>query len=100
MGDTTVELPADEDIKQLAHDVAREENEYAVPLLRDFYNYLAQFEEEDHLTYEDLGLENTKSQLPGTVWRSFLEELIERDVVEKHPGGRDTTYTLDVDGDN
>jgi len=96
MADTTVELPADEEVKQLAHDVVREENEHAVPMLRDFYEYLGQFDEKDHVTYEDLKLEEPESQLPGTVWRSFLQALVDQGVVNKHQDGT-TTYTLNTE---
>jgi len=98
MADTTVDLPADEDIKQLAHDVVREENEYAVPLLRDFYKFLRQFDEEDHKEDTDLFIDDPESELPPGAWQPLIESLSDRGVVEKHLG-RDTTYTLASDED-
>jgi hypothetical protein len=94
MADTTVDLSADEDIKQLAHDVVRDENEYAVPLLRDFYTFLAVLDEEDHVKKSDLVVEDTESDIHATGFRNLLDTLENNDIVEEHPDNT-TTYTLD-----
>ncbi|WP_042666230.1 hypothetical protein, partial [Haloferax sp. ATB1] len=80
----TVDLPANGEIKQLAHDVVREDNEYAVPLLLDFYEFLSKLDEDDHSSLNDLTPENSRSEVAPTAWRNFLETLEDQDVVEKH----------------
>lgn len=96
MTDETVDLPADPDIKQLAHDVIRDDNEYAIPLLVDFYAFLSRLDEDDHATYNDLRLDESESDVPPAAWRNVLTTLEEQGVVEKHQDGT-TTYTLSND---
>lgn len=82
MTDSTVELPADPDIKQLANDVVREDNEYAVPLLRDFYRFLALLGEDDSLTRGDISLEDTDSEMGATAWSDFMDTLENNGVLD------------------
>jgi hypothetical protein len=95
MSDTTdtVELPADPRIKQLAHDVVREENEEMVPLLLDFYTFLSKLDEEEHQSLSDLTVDEPESELAGTVWRNYLDVLVSEGIVEKHHGSTNA-YTL------
>ncbi len=90
--DTTVELPADPRIKQLAHDVHREEKEDVVPFLLDFYKFISELDPEDHSTYSDLDVSNPESELDGSAWRSLIDNLEAADIIERHPSG-DTTFT-------
>jgi hypothetical protein len=89
---TTVEVPADARIKQLAHDVHREGNEEIVPLLLDFYEFVSELDEKDHSTYSDLDIDNPESELDGTAWRSMIDNIESADIIERHPGG-ETTFT-------
>jgi len=90
----TVELPADPEIKQLAHIVVRDDNEYAVPLLRDFYRFLALLDENQVKAPRELELEETDSGMRAGSWQEFLDTLEENDVVEI-PRGQKEVYTLD-----
>lgn len=94
MAETSVELPANEDIKQLAHDVVREDNEYAVPLLRDFYTFLAALDDEEYAELADLDVDDAQSEMPPQAWRDCLTILEKQGIVEKRRGST-TTYRLD-----
>lgn len=89
---TTVDLPADQRVKQLAHDVHREGNEDVVPLLLDFYDFISEFDEESHSSYTDLDIDDPKSEMGGQAWRSLIEELEAAGVIEQHHSGT-TTFT-------
>lgn len=99
MAETSVELPANEEIKQLAHDVVREENEYAVPLLRDFYTFLAALDEEEYAELADLDVKDGESEMPPKAWRDCLTILQKQGIVEKHRGTT-TTFRLAGEGDS
>ncbi|OTF01856.1 hypothetical protein [Halorubrum sp. SD683] len=97
MADTRVDLPADEDIKQLAHDVVRDENEYTVPLLRDFYTFLSALDEDKASTLDELRVTDEQSGVGGGAWVNFLDTLKEQSVVEEGRSGGRNTYTLASD---
>lgn len=94
---TTVDLPADPRVKQLSHDVVREDAEWAVPLLTDFYQYLSAFDVDDHKTLSDIRSEvDADSEFDSSVWQHHIDLLEDLGYVEKHRGGQ-TTYTLAED---
>lgn len=89
----TVEVPANSEIKQLANDVKRDGNEYAVPLILDFYEVLSQLEEDEQVSANDITLDDQKSDLPIQSWRRLVERLDDADILERHAGNPDR-YSL------
>lgn len=89
----TVEVPANAKIKQLANDVKRDGNEYAVPLLLDFYEILSALEEDEQISLNDITLDEQKSDVPIQSWRRLLERFVDADILERHPGSPDR-YSL------
>jgi len=81
-GQDTVELPANSDVKQLAHDVVREENEYAVPIILDTYDLLSKLDEEEPLRVNDASVDDPRSELEVSQWSEFLELLNQKGIIE------------------
>ncbi|GAB7094580.1 hypothetical protein JCM30237_17330 [Halolamina litorea] len=94
MAESSVELPANEEIKQLSHDIVREGNQYAVPLIRDFYTFLAALDEEAYTGLADLDVKDAQSEMPPRAWRDCLSILQKQGIVEKSRGTT-TKYRLD-----
>lgn len=92
MPEHTVELPADPDIKQLANDIAREENEEFTPYVLDFYKFISNFEKDEEKTRSDLRVEDPESNMPPGNWGALLNDLVAGGVIEEHQGA-DVTYT-------
>lgn len=82
----TVELPADPQIKQLANDVVREENEYSIPILLDLYEFLSELDEGEPVKPFDMRIENPRSDLEFDQWEQFLDLLLQAEIVE--PDGK------------
>lgn len=79
----TVELPANSEIKQLSHDIAREENEYAVPIILDLYSFLSKLKEDEPVRPIDIRVENPRSKLGSDEWSTFLKLLHRVEIVEQ-----------------
>lgn len=77
MTESTVDLPADPDIKQLAHDVVRDGNEKAGPLIRDFCRVLSHLDRQNHLSRDALSEEDLESDIPPNVWNGFFNRMPE-----------------------
>jgi hypothetical protein len=90
----TVDLPADARIKQLAHDVVREDSDYAVPLLLDFYDVLRELDEEESATIDDLTVKDPDSDVHKSAWMDVIELLQANGIVEEEFGGRKKSYLL------
>jgi len=75
MTDSTVDLPADPAIKQLAHDVTRDGNEPADALIRDFCRILEHLTSRSELPSNALSDENLESDIPVSAWREFFLRL-------------------------
>ena len=82
---STVELPADEDIKQLAHDVVRKSDEGVVPIVLDFYEFISQFDEERYITKSALDFDQNRSEVTPAQWWDMTRFLENKDVLEKNP---------------
>lgn len=89
---STVELPADPAIKQLAHDVERESNQYAVPLLQDFYAFLAALDDDTPASRSDIRVDDPQSDVGSGAWLNFLDTLEDQDITDQDLGS--STYTL------
>ncbi|QKY18311.1 hypothetical protein [Halorubrum sp. CBA1229] len=94
MSDTTdtVELPASPKIKQLAHDIVRDDREDIAPLLLDFYEFLSILDE-GGAERPDLKLDEPKSQMPAAAWIELLDTMESAGIIEEDLGSRNT-YAL------
>jgi hypothetical protein len=95
MSQPTVDLPADPEIKQLAHDIAREDNEWTIAFLLDLYEFLEKFDSENHTNLNDLNKRGSRTEYDFSNLLEFLEM---NDYIEKHKGSPNTTYTLESEG--
>lgn len=95
---STVELPANQKIKQLAHDVEREGNEYAVPLLHDFYQFLSILDEEQSVTWDRIHIDksNQMSELSPKEWGNLLNSMHNAGILDKEVN-TPNRYTLAVE---
>lgn len=91
MTHSTVELPAEPEIKQLAHDIKREGDEWTVDFLLDFHEFLAGFDSDNHKKVSDLNTQGSRTSYDFAEVMDFLEM---NDYIKKHKGGKNTTYTL------
>lgn len=88
----TVELPANGEIKQLAHDVAREDREDVVPMLRDFYQFLSMLDD-GYVEEHRMKIDAPESDLSAEAWERLIEPMRNADLVEKNTNGG-FSYTL------
>ena len=99
MGTETVDLPADPRLKKLAHDVVADGNEYAVPMLIDFYKALAELDAEDHASRSDFRVNDPESDVPAEKWGDIIRGLARDGPITKHSGSTDT-YTFEAAGND
>lgn len=75
MADETVDLPANSELKELAHHVVADGNEYAVPMLIDFYKALAELDAEYPKGPSDFLVDDPQSDVPPEKWGDIIYEL-------------------------
>lgn len=95
MSDThdTVELPAHPEIKQLSHDIVREENEYTIPILLDLYSLLSDLDENEPIPAGEISVDNPQSELGVSEWSEFLKLLQRVEIIERGNDSR-ASYVL------
>lgn len=89
----TVQLPADPRVKQLAHDVVRENQEELVPIVRDFYEILAVMNTSEYANHRQISNAYDGGGLDHETWHEIVDVLQNDTSVEESHG---TDYKLDL----
>lgn len=86
----TVELPAHPEIKQLSHDVVRENNRHAVPIILDLYDLLSDLEKGEEVRANEVSVDEPRSDLDTHQWGQFIDLLLQAEILER--GSASTSY--------
>lgn len=94
---TTVELPANHRVARLAHEIHKEEAEWAAPLLADFMQYLAELDGDQPRSKQQLREAlDSESEIPPDGWNSLMQSLVDAGYVDEEVGSTNL-YTLEED---